>query len=99
MDKKDFYTLVAVSLLAGLVGGLLMSTILFKRLTNLVVTPDTPKVVKAESFQVLDKTGRLRASLMTVADNKTVLVFFDQFGRPVEVIGKGKKKTLKLPSP
>lgn len=90
MDRKDRFTLVGMSLLAGLVGGLLMGVVLMKKMTSLMRVGKTPKVVTSESYQLLDRYGRLRAALMPVSDDETVLALFDKDGKPIAMLGSGQ---------
>lgn len=90
MDWRDRYVLIAISLLSGLIGGLLAGVVVMKKLIALQGSEKTPKVITSESYQLLDRHGRLRAAMMPVSDEETVLALFDKDGKPIAMLGSSE---------
>jgi hypothetical protein len=84
MNKWQFITVVAVALVAGLIGGVI---------SDRVAKATGKKVIEAEEFRVVDKAGKVRASL-NADEVASALILYDANGEPRATIGVIKHKSL-----
>jgi len=82
MNRKQYVLTVALSMIAGMAGGVLssqlfMGTPLFPRKTPLQV-----EVIRAESVYVVDKSGKPRA-LLALIMGEPKLALFDEAGEVI----------------
>ena len=94
MNKKQTNIVLVVAFVAGLVGGMVSSWLLMGQPVLAEIEGAIPSVIKAQSFQVVDDTGKVYIELGGKSGN---LVFFDKKGKAYghalpaefnEVVGK-----------
>ena len=76
MNKKHFASMVIVSVVSGLVGGVI-SILLLMPPSVLAQGEPEKQTVEAESFVLKDAQGRMRAELGTSLSDSPVLWLYD----------------------
>ena len=77
MKRRQYLLLVALTVIAGLIGGAVSSWILMAKTAGVQETQKHEKVVTAEEFRVIDEEGKTRAMLAMLPDGSPNLVLFD----------------------
>jgi hypothetical protein len=72
--------LVAVALVAGLIGGIGASWVLTTRLAYALPAPQPAKLIQAERVEIGDKDGKVRAVFGLGEDGEPMLRLFDKEG-------------------
>ena len=81
MDRKQYVLTVALSMIAGMAGGVLASQLFMGTPLFPWKTPLQVEVIRAERFEVVDKDGKRRAALALVKGEPS-LALFNQNGNP-----------------
>ena len=87
MNTKRDVLMVGVALVAGLVGGMVSSWVLTGRPVSAQPTPKQAKVIRAESFEVVDKDGKVRAMFGMGEVGEPVLGLLDKDSEPHAELG------------
>ncbi|MBI3609963.1 MAG: hypothetical protein HY204_04565 [Nitrospirae bacterium] len=82
MDRKPYGLLVAAMIVSGWVGGVVGSWFFTSGFVFAEKTAPPAKVVAAEKFLLVNKEGRTRATLATLADGRPRLDLHDSDGKP-----------------
>lgn len=71
------------------IAGLLLGGELAKRLGTepVFAQPSQAKTVRAETFELIDKSGRLRAKLIVGKEEEPMLVVYDKSEKPTAAYG------------
>ena len=80
MHRRDYYNVVVVALLAGLIGGMISGGLFSPEDVTAKEKPRRLKILEAEGFRLVDPSGRTRAVLQTVADGSVGLVMVSKEG-------------------
>jgi len=81
MNRREYWLMVVLALIAGLVGGAVSSMFFIGEPVFAQKTPQHPKVITAEEFRLLDKDGYLLARLGIDSTSPGSLATFALFGR------------------
>ncbi|MCS6926253.1 MAG: hypothetical protein NZ578_10190 [Candidatus Binatia bacterium] len=93
MDKRQYGGLLLGTILAGFIGGIGASWVLHSAPTWAQKTCELPAVIRAERFEVVDRDGKLRATLGTGSTGapgpvlSDGLVLIDNNGQPRANLG------------
>jgi len=74
MNKKQYVLTVALAVVAGLLGGV-VSSFLFMGTPVFAQKTEIPEVIRAKSFEVVDKDGKRRAALGMVFGEPSLALF------------------------
>ena len=86
MNRKQYVLTVALSMIAGMAGGVLASQLFMGTLLFPWKTPLQVEAIRAESVYVVDKSGKPRATL-SLFEGEPGLVLYDQNGETRAVLG------------
>ena len=81
MSKRQYLLLIAVTVIAGLIGGGLSGKVLAPRRAIAQITQDHERVITAEQFQLVDKEGNMRVIIGMSPKGEPVLGFTDENGK------------------
>jgi len=87
MRHRQYGMLVAVALVAGLIGGIGASWVLTSRLVFAESGSLPTKVLQAERFEVVDQVGKTRGALAVAANGALGLALADQAGKTRAILG------------
>lgn len=90
MGRKQYSLIVLLALVAGFIGGVVSSQIFVSGSLFTQKEPKPQKVVVAEKFRLVDKTGIVRAALGLTGEGQPGLGMLDKRGVPRVVLGIGK---------
>ena len=79
MNKKQYSLLVVLALVAGLVGGFLLSSLLISQ-PALAERGIHPGNVKGSSFTLVDDNGKTRAKLQMRSGSPSLMLFNEKGG-------------------
>ena len=77
MNGKQTVLIVAVALVAGLVGGVVASWFLMGAPVFAQKAPQPEKVLQAEKFELVDQAGKTRAGLRMAPNGRLGLDLYD----------------------
>lgn len=92
MNKKQFYTLVAVTAVAGFLGGA-ASDLLFSAPQAMAAKAAAPKPIAAHEFRLLDPSGATQVRIGFNSDGLAT-VFWNYKGKDPNFIGKEQSFTI-----
>jgi hypothetical protein len=87
MSKKQYRLTLAMALIAGLVGGVVTSWFLIGIPVLAQKLLEHPQIIRAESFQVVDKNGKIRAVLGMGSNGEPSLSLADENEHVRTVVG------------
>ncbi len=82
MSRKQYVLTVALSLIAGMAGGVLASQLLMGTPLFPWKTPLEVETIRAEKFVVVDENGKMRAEF-GMGDSGALFVLFDKNQRVI----------------
>jgi hypothetical protein len=77
MSKKEYGFMVVLAIIAAIVSGVISSWLLMGQAVFAEKKGDVPRVIRAQSFQVIDEAGSIRIEL---GGKLGTLAFFDKDG-------------------
>ncbi len=78
MDRKQYVLIVALSVVTGLVGGVVAGRLFMGAPVFAQKMPLVTEVIRAEKFKVVDKNGKPRAAIGLGDGEQPLLVFGDE---------------------
>jgi hypothetical protein len=98
MKRRQYLLLLALTVVAGLVGGALSNRAFTAKTAIAQETEQHRKVITAEEFRLLDEDGRTRAALIVGSKGSVSMNFYDRYDKnrvALELSPEGEP-TLKL---
>lgn len=80
MHRRDYCSVLALALLAGLIGGIVSGGFFSPETVTAQDKPRRGKVLEAEGFRLIDQSGRTRAAFEVGADGSVGLVMASKEG-------------------
>ena len=79
MRRREVLLLVALTVVAGLVGGALSNRVFMARIATAQEAEQQRKVITAEEFRLVDEDGRARAVLTLGSKGNVSISFYDRY--------------------